>query len=328
VDPLALTRDEFAARADPELAAYIPRLPRLGLDDLTSARRTATLLGEGTATFPGQERLVIDEREIPSDDGDRVVRVRVYAWPDDRSDRPCIVFMHGGAFVMGSLDTHHDMAVRGALAADAVVCSVDYRLAPEHPFPAGLVDCHAALDWVTSRPAELGIDPLRVAVAGISAGAGLAAALALFERDRGGPAICHQWLAQPLLDDRPNSDSRRKFVEDPLFDAASCRIAWEHYLRGSTAPGSPDVSPYAAPARAESLEGLPPASIYVGELDSLRDDGIAYATRLLEADVPVELQVYPGTFHGSQRIARAAVSQRMLADWDDGLRRAVAPRHG
>jgi acetyl esterase/lipase len=208
-----------------------------------------------------------------------------------------------------------------------VVCSVDYRLAPEHPFPAGLVDCHAALDWVTSRSTELGIDPLRVAVAGISAGAGLAAALALFERDRGGPAICHQWLAQPLLDDRPNSDSRRRFVEDPLFDAASCRIAWEHYLRGSPPPGSPDVSPYAAPARAERLEGLPPASIYVGELDSLRDDGIAYAIRLLEADVPLELHVYPGTFHGSQRIARAAVSQRMLADWDDGLRRAVALRH-
>jgi acetyl esterase/lipase len=227
--------------------------------------------------------------------------------------------MHGGGFVIGSVDSHHDMAVQAAITAESVVVSVDYRLAPEHPYPAALDDCYSALTWVRAEAASLGVDTMRIAVAGISAGACLAAALALLARDRGGPLIAAQCLAQPSLDDRPTTLSRRTFVDTPVWSRESNRLSWHHYLRGVT-----DIPEYAAPARAKDLAGLPSAYIAVCELDALRDESMTYASRLLEADVSVELHLYPGTFHGSQRIMKAEVSRRMQSEWNDSLRRAVA----
>jgi acetyl esterase len=154
-----------------------------------------------------------------------------------------------------------------------VVVSVEYRLAPEDPFPAGLEDCYAALVWLHESAAELGVDGDRIAVVGRSAGGGLAAALALVTRDRHGPALCFQCLAIPELDDRLDTPSMQAFVDTPLWNRPLAEASWRHYLGDDRS----DVSPYAAPARATDLSGLPPAYVSTMEFDPLRDEGIAYA---------------------------------------------------
>jgi acetyl esterase/lipase len=185
---------------------------------------------------------------------------------------------------------------------------LEYRLAPEHPFPAGLEDCFAALDDLAKNSADLGVDPRRIGVGGASAGAGLAAATALLARDRGGPQLCMQYLGIPELDDRLETPSMRAYTDTPVWHRPNAVLSWQYYLAGQ-AP-----TPYAAPARAEDLSGLPPTYVDVCEFDSLRDEGITYAQRLVQAGVPVELHLYPGTFHGSSLVAEAAVSRRMAGD--------------
>jgi acetyl esterase len=205
-----------------------------------------------------------------------------------------------------------------------VVVSVAYRLAPEHPYPAGLEDCYAALVWLAGHAAELGVDPARLAVAGGSAGGGLSAALALLARDRGGPALCFQYLAIPELDDRLTTPSMQAFVDTPLWNRPSAVRSWEYYLGPGLAAGSDDVPPYAAPSRATDLAGLPPAYISVCEFDPLRDEGIAYAQALLAAGVSVELHLFPGTFHGSTMVnPAAAISRRQNEETAAVLARAL-----
>jgi acetyl esterase len=229
-----------------------------------------------------------------------------------------IVWLHGGGWVMGDLDTEHTGAARVADASGAVVISVGYRRAPEHRFPAALDDTYAVLAWTARHAADLGIDPERVAVGGHSAGGGLAAAAALRARDEQGPPICFQLLNQPALDDRRQTWSHRNFTGTPWMNSEKIATTWRHYL------GSATATPYAAPARAADLSGLPPAYIATAEFDPLRDEDIDYALRLLQAGVPVELHQWPGTFHGSQAIMSADVSQRQLAEVFAALRRALA----
>jgi acetyl esterase len=195
---------------------------------------------------------------------------------------------------------------------------VGYRPAPEHRFPAALDDAYAVLNWTAEHAGKLGIDPARIAVGGHSAGAGLAAAVALRARDQQGPPICFQLLNQPQLDDRQETWSARHFTDTPWMTRDKLAATWRHYL------GSAPASPYAAPARAADLSGLPPAYIATAEFDPLRDEGIGYALRLLQAGVPVELHQWPGTFHGSQAILSAEVSQRQIAELGAALRRALA----
>jgi acetyl esterase len=183
---------------------------------------------------------------------------------------------------------------------------VEYRLAPEHPYPAGIEDCFATLAWLHEEASALGIDAGRVAVAGQSAGGGLAAGLALLARDRSGPPICFQLLGIPELDHRLETTSMQTFVDTPLWHRPNAELSWAHYL----GPDPGEVAPYASPSIAEDLTGLPPAYVSVMEFDPLRDEGIAYAARLLEAGVSVELHAYPGTFHGSAVATTAAVSKR------------------
>jgi acetyl esterase/lipase len=204
---------------------------------------------------------------------------------------------------------------------DAVVVSVDYRLAPEHPFPAGIEDCYAALCWTAGQASALGIDPARIALAGQSAGGGLAAGTALMARDRGYPAPCFQLLEIPELDDRLDTPSMLAFQDTPLWNRPNAEWSWRHYL-GPGHVGEP--SPYAAPARAKDLAGLPPAYVSTMEFDPLRDEGILYALKLMQAGVPVELHSYPGTFHGSGLLPGAAVSKRSAREALDALRRALA----
>jgi acetyl esterase/lipase len=229
--------------------------------------------------------------------------------------------MHGGGYVMGDLETDHGWAAKVATTVGAVVVSVDYRLAPENPYPAALDDCHTALTGVVEEAVDLGIDPSRVAVMGTSAGGGLATALTIRLRDRGGPEVRFQHLGMPALDDRLATPSMTQFTDTPGWKRSNAQRSWTHYLGGP--PGAPGVSMYAAPARAEDLSGLPAAYLYVCELDPLRDEGLVYAQRLVQAGVPTEVHLYPGTFHGSGLITGAAVSRRMNAESIAALSRAL-----
>jgi acetyl esterase len=214
----------------------------------------------------------------------------------------------------------HSNAVRLANDLGAVVVSVEYRLAPENPYPAAIEDCDAALCWVHEQASELGVDPTRVAVVGSSAGGGLAAGLNLLARDRGGPPICFQFLGIPEIDDRLDTPSMQQFVDTPMWTRASAEQSWRRYL-GDLYGG--DVPAYAAPARATDLSGLPPTYVSTMEYDPLRDEGIIYALRLLQAGVSVELHSFPGTFHGSAAVTSAAVTQRQFAEMALALRRAL-----
>jgi acetyl esterase/lipase len=194
-----------------------------------------------------------------------------------------------------------------------VVISVDYRLAPENPYPAPLDDCYAGLVWAAENADRLAVDADNIAIHGISAGGGLCAALALLARDRGGPAIVFQYLGVPEVDDRLGTVSMQRFTDTPLWNLPSAQNSWDCYL-GAGVRGSDGVSPYAAPARATDLSGLPPAYISAMQFDPLRDEDIAYAQALLAAGVTVELHLFPGTFHGSMLAAHAAVSKREAAE--------------
>jgi len=233
--------------------------------------------------------------------------------------RPALLDIHGGGFVVGSYDMEHAFATAIARDLGAVVATPDYRLAPEHPFPAGVDDCYATLQWMHAQAATLGIDLTRLAVGGQSAGGGLAAAIALLARDRGGPALCFQFLGIPELDHRLETTSMRTFVDTPMWHRANAVKSWRYYL----GPDCTDVSPYASPAIAPDLHGLPPAYVTTMEFDPLRDEGILYALRMMEAGVSVELHSYPGTFHGSAMMPTAAVSRRAAAELLVALRRGL-----
>ena len=304
---------------DPELAPIVGLLPLSDLSDVAASR-------DGLAAMIGPLNAGVDSTGIDISDHTvsgthGAVAVRVYApsGPAPASGRPALVDIHGGGFVVGDIDMEHAFATQIARELGAVVVTPEYRLAPEHPFPAGLEDCYAALVWLHEQASEFGIDPARVAVGGQSAGGGLAAATALLARDRGGPDLCFQFLGIPELDHRLETVSMRTFVDTPLWNRPNAVLSWQYYL-GDTAG---DVSPYASPAIATDLAGLPPAYVTTMEFDPLRDEGITYALRLLEAGVSVELHSYPGTFHGSAMVPTAAVSRRSTAELIEVLRRGL-----
>jgi acetyl esterase/lipase len=304
---------------DPELAAAVDFLPKLGMGEPEEARAA---LREMLAQYPHPplpEGVTTVDRTIAGVDGNEIP-IRVYSRPrQDGAPVPAVLFIHGGGFVVGDLDTEHAGAASTVDALGVVVVSVDYRLAPEHPFPSGLEDCYAALLWLAKESGELGVDAERIAVFGQSAGGGLAAGLALLARDRGGPSLCFQLLGIPELDDRLETPSMVAFTETPMWSRPSAERSWRYYL-GKGANG--DTSPYAAPARAEDLSGLPAAYVSTSEYDPLRDEGIIYALRLLQAGVSVELHQFAGTFHGST-ILPAEVSRRQQAEMTDALRRGL-----
>jgi acetyl esterase len=256
--------------------------------------------------------LTIEERFVPAGNGDPDVRVLIYRPKRHIGILPAIVSIHGGAFVMLRADSFAGADAEWALRFPCVVVSVDYRLAPESPFPAGPEDCYAALCWTVEHADELGIDPARLAVTGGSAGGALSAAVTLMARDRGGPPIAFQALRIPVLDDRLATPSMRDGFGAPGFSSERAEGMWLHYL-GEEADRS-ITSPYAAPARAVDVSGLPPAIILTNGLDPLRDEGIEYALRLLAAGVSVELYNAPGCFHGAPPVDDAAVAAARRSD--------------
>ena len=251
------------------------------------------------------------------------VRVLVYDAPGREQPSGALLWIHGGGLVLGGPEQGHDVCTRLAEEAGVFVASVEYRLAPEHPFPAGLDDCLAALRWLHGQAAVLGIDPSRIAVGGDSAGGGLAAAVCQRALDDGGPAVAFQLLEYPMLDDRTvlRTDLDPNGVH--LWTPASNRYAWTAYLgREPSLHAEPPA--HAAPARRKDLAGLPPAWVGVGDLDLFLDEDVAYARRLEEAGVPCELVVVPGMWHGADSIVPSAgTSNRFRDAIVDAVSRAV-----
>ncbi|HWE68687.1 MAG TPA: alpha/beta hydrolase [Acidimicrobiales bacterium] len=307
---------------DPELQPIIEFLPAIDLTDPVAARAGfEAMLAALNMEIPGGEDLDIEDRMLPGWEGGPDISVRLYRPRRAASPMPAIVHLHGGGFVVGNLDSEHVGAGMTALATGALVVSVDYRLAPEHPYPGGLHDCYGALVHLAQSAEALGVDRSRIALHGASAGGGLAAATALLARDRGGPDICFQMLHIPELDDRLETPSMQRFIDSPLWNQPLAVKSWQYYL--GPLSGSDDVPMYAAPARATDLSGLPPAYISTAENDPLRDEGIHYALGLLQAGVSVELHQFPGTFHGSALVATAEVSKRAQREAMEALRRAL-----
>lgn len=306
---------------DPALLPGLDIMPALEFSDesLPAIRQG---MEQMTAMAPEPEGTGVSWRadSVTTADG-RQVPVRIYDPAGEAAMRPAILHIHGGGYVMGSVGTNH--ASNMLLAADvgAVVISVDYRLAPETPAPGSVEDCYAALCWLHRGAVGLGVDPARIAVRGESAGGGLAAALCLLARDRGGPAIAHQNLIYPMLDDRTcntrQPDHLGAFVWTPQANA----FGWRALLGQN--PGAADVSPYAAPARASDLSGLPPSFIAVGALDLFLVEDMDYARRLIETGVATELHVYPGAYHGFDVLPDAPASVRMKQDAATALRAAL-----
>lgn len=238
----------------------------------------------------------IGEEVAPGESGP--VRVRIYRGAP--APAPAVIYCHAGAFVLGNLDTDHRQCVELARRGRCSVVSLDYRLAPEHPYPAALDDALAVASWVAAQGKDLDVDVGRIAVAGSSAGAALAACLAQRAADGAPPPVVFQMLHQPVLDDRVTA-SKAEFATTPAFDGPAAELMWRHYL-GSTPP-----SANAVPARRSQLSGLPSAFITCSEVDPLRDEALDYAVRLLRAGVATELHVFPGTCHGFDSL---------LPDWE------------
>jgi acetyl esterase/lipase len=296
---------------DPELAAASVLMERPDISDAPSARALALTLRDTTSSAEEETagRVGVQEFLIASSGQGVQMAIRVYTpLTETGGPKPAVVFFHGGAFILGDLESEHPRCLRYAADAGCVVVSVDYRLAPEHPFPTGVEDCYSALTWAADHAAALNIDPSRVAVAGSSAGGALAAAVALMARDRGGPKLALQMLIYPVLDDSMKTQSMQDFADTPIWDNRNNLAMWNQYLTDRV-----NVSSYAAPARATSLEGLPAAYILSAEFDPLRDEAIQYGLRLLQSGVSVELHQVAGAYHGfDQQVADAAISRRVL----------------
>ncbi|GHH29104.1 alpha/beta hydrolase [Lentzea cavernae] len=309
---------------DPEVLPWLDMLPQFDMtsnEAVTFARSQQSELAHLMPVYEPVNQIDVRDEVAPGPSGAPDVPVRVYRRAGSQGAVPGLVYIHGGGFIVGSVEMFDAQALKIVDELDVVIVSVDYRLAPEHPFPAPVEDCYAALQWTAAKAGELGIDPARLGVGGESAGGGLAAATVLLARDRSGPELVFQYLGIPELDDRLDTESMRDYVDTPLWNRPNAIYSWTAYLGAE--PGGDDVSPYAAPARATDLSGLPPAFVTVCQYDPLRDEGIEYARRLAHAGVATELRLYPGTFHGTALIESASISRRMFADEIDALRRGL-----
>jgi acetyl esterase/lipase len=316
----------FVEQLDPELKAVMERMPTdrtLDLTKISAARaRMKKLVLEMLATFPQVEGVSQEDRFAPGTQGGPPVRVRIYRADDQSSKLPALYWIHGGGYVMGDIDMDDRLMKQMVKRIGCVAASVDYRLAPEHPFPTPVEDCYTGLKWLFAHADELGVEPARIAIGGPSGGGGLTAGLGLLARDRKEVQVAYQLLIYPMIDDR-NATAAAHAITDPrVWNRESNRLGWKAYLGRDG--GGADVSPYAAATRATDLSNLPPTYISVGTLDLFVDENIDYAQRLIQAGVPTELHIYPGAFHGFDMFAPSArVSKQFKADRDNALKRAL-----
>ena len=305
---------------DPELVAILDQIPAPVLTTETLGQIRA-MSSQASAGLPQVSTLSVSEHFIPGPEAAPDVRVLVYQPTSVHQSVPALLWLHGGGYIMGSADAEDLMVKRIVLDVGCAAVSVDYRLAPETPYPGPVEDCYAALKWLSTHADELGIDPDRIAVGGSSAGGGLAAALALLTRDRGEASLVFQLLLAPMLDDRTCTLAKpHLYTGEFIWTPEANRFGWTSLL--GQEPGGPDVLPYAAAARAEYLEGLPATFINVGALDLFLEEDLEYARRLMRAGVPTELHVYPGAYHGFRMVADAQVTQAAGRDQLAALKRA------
>jgi acetyl esterase len=280
LDPLAKQfLDQIVASGLPPIESMTPADARIATDAMMSA----------VADVP--EIASVEDRRIPGPAGD--IPIRVYA-SAGRVPQPIVLYFHGGGFVIGSLDSHDPLCRVLASRIPGIIVAVDYRLAPEHPFPAAAEDAYAATRWVAEHAREIGGDPGRIAVAGDSAGGNLSAVVSLMARERGGPALVHQALVYPVTDFSFETRSQIDNADGYLLTRSLMQWFLGHYFSGPT----PRTDPRFAVLRAPDLRGLPPATVLTAEFDPLRDEGESYAARLRAAGVPAVLTRYDGMIHG------------------------------
>jgi triacylglycerol lipase len=306
---------------DPQLLPMLEAFPTVALSDaILPVMRARPPWSPVNPADVARTDLTI--RKVPGPEGAPEVEVYVYRPVGVEGALPCILHIHGGGYVAGDAS-----GVEGAhrpLAADLGCCilSVNYRLAPETRYPGALEDCYAALAWLVAQAQALGVDPARIGVMGESAGGGLAAALALLVRDRGVYSLLFQHLIYPMLDDRTCvAEDPHPYVGEYIWTPHNNHFGWSALL--GTAPGGPDVSPYAAAARATDLSGLPPTYLSTGSLDLFLEENLDYAKRLLRVGVPVELHVYPGGFHAFNVAPGADIAVAARRDSKVALSRAL-----
>jgi acetyl esterase len=296
---------------DPQVQDYLTKLAALGSVPMSSiSPQTARKMMEvetRTLGAPPPVGRVVDE-VISHPDGAIPIRI---TFPEEDAPPPALVYFHGGGWVVGSIATHDLLCRTLTNLAQVAVVSVEYRLAPEHPYPAALRDACNATAWVAARGASIGLDPARIAVAGDSAGGNLAAAVALHARDRGGPPIAFQLLIYPITNDDLDTPSYHEFAQGYMLTREAMAWYWDQYV---PEPGG-RRHPYVSPLRASDLSRLPPAHVVTAEYDVLRDEGEAYARRLEESGVATRLVRHDGLIHGFLR--RTAMFDRARVAMDE-----------
>jgi len=316
-EPMATAADE----PHPEIAGLVDMMGATPVPELSS------LSPEGARQFSKE---MFPEAEEPEPVGDVMelsisdggIPVRVYV-PESEGPYPTLVYYHGGGWVIGDLDSHDETCRVLASGADCMVVSVDYRLSPEHEFPTPLEDCYTAFEWVFENADSMQVDTDNVFVGGDSAGGNLAAAVALFARDNGGPETARQVLVYPVTDHSFDTPSYEENGDGGLLSRDDMEWFWDQYLRDEM----DGKNPYASPLKAQSLEGLPPATVVTCGLDPLRDEGAAYARRLEEAGVPVTHHNYEDCIHGIAQFLADPMdlsrSRELLADVTADIRSTV-----
>lgn len=305
---------------DPELAQALAGIHTLALTaESLPAERTA--LASFQSSAPPAPGVTVEERLLPRPDGS-ALRVLVYL-PAAPARTGGLLWFHGGGMVRGTADQYDAQSRYFAHRLGCVVVAVDYRLAPEDPYPAGLEDGYQALSWLHETADELRLVRARIAIAGESGGGCLAAALALYARDHGGPAISAQFLQNPMLDDRTGTAAEPDplpAVGEFLWTAASNRFAWGAVL--GREPGTLTPPAYAAPGRVENLAGLPPSYFFIGDLDLFVGENLRYVQNLLRRGVPTELHLYAGAYHGFMSFSKGAnITKRAEQDFWGSMER-------
>ena len=324
-DSTQTSSDElFVSRLDHDVRSALSALPHgfyeSVVDNPIQVRRQLVQLYSQQTRDPVPSNISVTDRLIEWE-ATRGLRLVIYE-AESETTRPALLWFHGGGHVIGTAECD-DLCIPLADALNGVIVSVDYPLAPESTYEAHIAAGARALAWLAEHAHELDVDPGRIAIGGGSAGGGLAAGLALYNRDTNGPPVAFQLLLYPMLDNKHDTPSGHEINHPGVWNRAVSLKAWALYLGNEN--DSESVSPYAAPSRSAALEGLPPAYVTVGTEDLFRDEAIDYAQRLMAAGVHTGLEVHPGLFHGASRLApQAAVSRRLIAGYTEALRRALS----
>jgi acetyl esterase len=285
-------------RVNPELLAGLEMFQDLDLrpEYLQAIREGAAQMRPPTVI---DDSLSVTDEIIVGPDSNPLP-LRIYRPKSTNEALPVLLWIHGGGYILGSIDDNDDLCMTFVKEAHCVVVSVDYRLAPEYPYPAPIEDCYAALKWIADSAEALNIDSPRIGVAGASAGGGLTAALSLLARDRQYPSVCFQMPLYPMIDDKNHTPSTNEIKEGFVWNQKTNEAGWKMYL--GEIYGTENIPSYAAPARAEDYRNLPYTYTCVGQLDPFRDETLTYVTKLAQAGVDVEFHLYPGAYHGFEAI--------------------------